>query len=128
MLRWVCFLLFLWAACASFFCWFFFKRTKKPVYYYETSEWNRNGKEGVHYSKADTQMDSLVYLPKEKQICWFKARVMANVESNGSFALKFPNGGRLNGFIREGDPKIELVGLAGTSEEGVTETLLLHEN
>ena len=72
-------------------------------------------------------MDSLIYISEKNQVCWFHGRVLTDVEKNGTFVLKFANGGRLNGSVREGDSKIELVGHPGTSESGVIETMILHK-
>ena len=123
-------LILAWAIFISIYAWKIRKRVllqeKKAKFYYETNEWF-NGKDGVRYANNDEEMDSLLYLPEESKVFWFKGRKCADVQPNGSFMLKFPNGGRLNGMVHHGDKHIELVGLMGTAEDGVTENMILKE-
>lgn len=106
---------------------FLFKKLgskEDSVHYYETYEW-RNGENGIQYAQADEKMDSLVYIPNRNKVCWFHGRTVADVQPNGTFVLKWSNGGRMSGSIKPLDQKIELVGIPGTSEDGVTEKMAL---
>ena len=114
--------------CAWFavWCWLLNQRIEnqdRATYYYETTEWAKHD-EGVRFSMDDETMDSLVYLPGRKIVCWFNKRNVAHVQNNGTFVLKWPDGGRMVGTVHPMDDQIELVGLPGTSEDGVTETLV----
>jgi hypothetical protein len=111
----------------SAWAWFLYQKLgtqETKAHYYETSEWCQH-KKGLHYARDDDRMDSLVYLPDRNIVCWFNTRRVAPVQQNGTFTLKWPNGGRMSGVIRPLDNQIELVGLPGTSEDGVTETMIL---
>jgi len=124
----ICVLVILCVASAAW-SWFLYKKLgqkETTAHYYETNEWCRH-KEGVQFSQTDQDMDSLIYLPIRKQVCWFHGRVMADVQDNGTFVLKWPNGGRLSGVVNPLDKNIELVGLPGTAEDGVTEMMILSE-
>ena len=100
--------------------------TEAHAHYYETSEWCQHD-QGLRYARSDESMDSLVYLPNRNMVCWFGSRKVAHVQPNGTFTLKWDNGGRLAGVIRPLDSQIELVGLPGTSEDGVTEIMVRHD-
>jgi hypothetical protein len=106
--------------------WFLYKRlgNKESIcHYYETSEWCKNTT-GMHYSQDDENMDSLVYIPNRNIVCWFNGRRIAHVQPNGTFVMKWNNGGRMAGTIHPLDEQIELIGLPGTVEDGVTETII----
>jgi len=120
-------LLLILCACLGAWSWFLYKKLgskETGAHYYETSEWCQHEK-GLHYAQDDENMDSLVYLPNRGIVCWFDQRNVAKVQDNGTFILKWPNGGQMAGTIHPLDEQIELVGLPGTSEDGITETMLL---
>jgi hypothetical protein len=121
-------LVILWAALASGLVVYFYLKLRQAnvVRYFETNDWF-DGKKGVRYAQSDENMDSLVYLPNKKQVCWFHGRRLSEVDANGSFTIKFANGGRLSGTVRPNSTKIELIGVAGTLEEGVIESLVLNQ-
>lgn len=101
-------------------------KTEQPAaYYYETAEWS-NQAEGLKYARDDEDMDTLCYLPDRHLVCWFKSRRLARVNGDGTFTLTWPNGGSVRGTIREGERELDLIGVAGTTEEGITERLVLN--
>jgi hypothetical protein len=99
---------------------------EESAHYYETSEWSQ-GTSGVQFNQTDEKMDSLVYIPGRNKVCWFHGRIVADVQPNGTFLLKWPNGGRMTGVVRPLDKHIELVGFPGTSEDGVVEKMILSD-
>lgn len=100
------------------------KQNPPNAYYYETSEWS-NGNKGVQYSKDDTEKDSLVYIPERNTVVWFHQRRLAHVMPTGDFHITWRNGGKVIGsIVNEGQHSIILKGIPGTSEEGITETML----
>ena len=120
----------LWSILCTIYAWRLHKKSlvdqRSRPHYYETCEWTNNIN-GVKYAQNDEDMDSVLFLPSKNSIFWMKGRKVSEVQPNGTFTIKFANGGRLNGCVHAGDKKLELVGLSGTPEEGITETMILNE-
>ena len=99
--------------CIGLTGWSFFLYTRlgkaedKAGHYYETVEW-RSGMDGTHFAQDDESMDTLLYLPHRKIVCFFQQRKIAPVLPNGSFTINAIDGIRLKGNVHPFDNYIEL--------------------